>query len=326
MRPTGLFRYYDGDALAGKDCTGCGKSLKIDEYHKATDKIDGSVARCRGCCSRKVQSDYGVKYGKDGIQLDGWIETISIDPILKGLDIVPARRYKGWQGARFYQPDGKLAGKICPDCREAKTVRSFSRNSGHPDGLSTYCNLCGYKRNDEYLKSRLEEDHEYRRNASKKSYKKYFSRTEEEIRIDRTNLRPDGLKRCRVCREDLEFSEYYVGKGQPDGRALDCKGCMKTKRRRVCEDYWRVQGIPLKCYIAICDKAYEEIDHVVPTSLDGPDEVTNLLPICATHNRRKHGSLLYLWLLEHHPEAVESTMGDVVKYGVDPWGTYVPSE
>lgn len=324
MKPTGLYRYFDGTTLVGKDCTECRSPREVESYHKAKGKPDGIVSKCRDCLSERASKAIDKKYSKSGAQVAGWVEELHKDPVLVGLDVVLARRYRGWQNVRFYFENGSIAGKVCPSCKEAKVVGSFSKNSGHSDGLSTYCKICGGVHNKEYLKIRFEDDPEYYKNKSAVSYTKYFIRTDDEIIRSRDNLHPGGTKVCRVCRENLEFNQYDVARGRSDGLALDCKNCKKTKRKRVCTEYWNEKGVPLRCYLSSCVSNFEEIDHVVPTSLDGPDELSNMLPMCSTHNRRKHGTLLPLWLLENHPDDYEKTIDAVTRYGVDPWGEYVP--
>lgn len=325
MRLTGLYRYYKEDTLVGKGCTICRIPKPIGDYHRSKSRSDGVVARCKACISVEVDSKSSANtYERSGMQVSGWIDRIPKDESLINLRVVPARRYRGWQGARFYHEDGTLAGKICPSCEEAKVIGSFSKNYGHPDGLSTYCKICSGTFSKEYLKLRSDSDPDYVKNRAKTAYQKYFNRSDKKIIEDRKRLHPNGLKKCRVCRKDLDFGKYDVGRGNPSGLALDCKSCKKSKRKRVCEEYWIVRGVPLKCYLANCEEPFEEIDHVVPTSLDGPDEIINLLPMCAEHNRRKHGILLPLWLLDSHPESYEDTMRFVIHFGIDPWGSYVP--
>lgn len=326
MRHTGLYRYFDGDLLIGKGCLTCKIPQEITNYHRSKDKIDGTVSNCKECLSVKRSKSYSEKYEKSGAQIDGWLEDVPKDAELEGLQIVLARRYRGWQGARYYYEDGLLAGKICPACKKAKIVGRFSKNAGHSDGLSNYCKECNGSLNREYLTIRSEDDPDYYKRRSKEAYTKYFLRTDEEIMRSRFNLHPSGTKICRVCREELTFEQYDVGRGRSDGLAPDCKTCKKTQRKRICKEYWNTRGIPLKCYLSSCDESFEEIDHVVPTSLDGPDELYNLLPMCATHNRKKHGTLLPLWLLDNHPEDYVSTITAVIHFGVDPWGSYVPPQ
>lgn len=324
MRPTGKYRYYDKDTLVAKECLECEVLKDISQFHRAKDKLDGTVSKCSECLKGKYNTEYKEKYAASGSRVPGWIEEVIRGTALEGLTFEVSRRYRGWQGARFYHTDGTLAGKICPSCRKALVSVCFSTNTGHTDGLSTYCNLCNGSLNKEYHRLRNEDDPMRSKTQSKRAYDKYFSRSDEEIKYARKNLHPSGTKICRVCRESLYFSKYDVGRGRPDGLASDCKSCKKTRRKKICVDYWTAKGIPLECYLSGCSRPFEEIDHVVPTSLDGPDELSNLLPMCGTHNRRKHGKLLILWLSESHPEVLQETLDLVASYGIDYTGTYVP--
>lgn len=324
MKPTGLYRYYDGDILVGKECVSCGICFTIDNYHNAKDKKDGTVSKCKQCVSAQVSSSYADRYDKTGAQVPGWVEEVTQGTDLEGMIAVPSRRYRGWQGVRFYNSDGKIVGKVCPECKKAIAVGLFDRNLGHTDGLSTYCKKCNGSLNKEYASIRQDNDPNYAKNRSKKSYEKYFLRTDEEIAIKRSSIHPEGTKRCRVCRGTRKFTEYDIARGRADGLAQDCKECKVTKRRRVCEEYWKIAGIPLVCYLDSCSKGFEEIDHVVPVTLDGSDDLSNLLPICSHHNKRKHGTLLPLWLMDDYPEDYRSTMETVEGYGIDTWGSYVP--
>ena len=324
MRPTGLYRYYDGSTLVGKECLECGVFHTISRYHKSKDKKDGTVARCRGCVAEKVSNGYESKYDKSGAQVPGWVEEATKNTELEGLQVVLARRYRGWQGARFYDDKGDIAGKICPSCHKAISAELFTKNLGHTDGLATYCKKCSGSFSREYALLRNELDPDYAKDRSKKSYEKYFRRTDEEIDSKKNSMHPECTKRCRVCRDTRGLQEYDAARGRADGLAQDCKECKTDRRRKICEEYWKVSGIPLVCYLSSCLKGFEEIDHVVPVTLDGPDDLSNLLPICSHHNKRKHGTLLPLWLMDYYPEDYRSTMETVEGYGIDTWGSYVP--
>lgn len=40
-------------------------------------------------------------------------------------------------------------------------------------------------------------------------------------------------KRCSICEEVKELSEFYSDKGRPDGHRSACRECIRTKRKRI---------------------------------------------------------------------------------------------
>jgi len=122
------------------------------------------------------------------------------------------------------------------------------------------------------------------------------ARTAGAILADRARLRPDGLKECRqraVHDGPLPLDSFGPCSSTSDGLQQSCKACRGLAYRRRAMAYWRAQGIPLAC--VYCSGPFEHVDHVIPSSRGGTNDVTNLVPACTSCNTSKADKLLAEW-------------------------------
>ena len=136
--------------------------------------------------------------------------------------------------------------KKCSKCGEVKNSSEFSKQSDKPSGLRSHCKVCT-------------------RNWNLKYYKKIYSRT---------NIESPKKKRCSLCKEVKNSSEFPKNKGLLSGLSSWCRPCesIKTKER-----YDRLRGravietpIQKRCpkckKIRKCNDFYKD-----KTSVDGLD-------------------------------------------------------
>lgn len=91
--------------------------------------------------------------------------------------------------------------KRCPGCGETKPVDLFHRHRRYPDGRQYYCKDC----------QRLA----HRRTALKNAGR---------------GVRGDGEKRCSVCGEMRQRTDFGVDRSRKDGRSYYCKECIAVRK------------------------------------------------------------------------------------------------
>ncbi len=123
------------------------------------------------------------------------------------------------------------------------------------------------------------------------------TRAPEEVSGVRARLRPNGLKRCRVCADWKPLAAFPVNAPAADGLRRHFRPCCSVaamrRKRRDAEKAWQPLGMPVEvCFY--CGAATEDSDHVKPRSLGGTDE-GNVLLACGSCNRSKGRTSLVWW-------------------------------
>src|SRR5690606_11793974 len=118
------------------------------------------------------------------------------------------------------------------------------------------------------------------------------SRTPAQVEADRRRLRPSGVKRCRVCREELPFSAFAGNRTQADGLNQRCMRCNNASLLRRALPRWEALDTWGCVY---CGAEFEDLDHVIPRALGGTDDPINCVPSCATCNRSKRDRQVVDW-------------------------------
>lgn len=140
--------------------------------------------------------------------------------------------------------------------------------------------------------------------------RRYRSRPDAEADEAFARLRPNG-KRCVMCGEALPLHAFVRDRGQADGRHRYCtaNGCKEATQRAkllaALSAHWVTLGIdPTRCVYCLRQNA-TDVEHFYPRAIGGSDEVTNLLPSCASCNRGpggKHDKEPFGWVADHHPD------------------------
>lgn len=85
--------------------------------------------------------------------------------------------------------------KICPKCKALKPADEFYKNTGRPDGLSSYCKPCQIG----------DASSRYTKHPRWKA--------------------PDGMKKCYRCKEIKPLDDFGANRSTHDGYQGYCKGC-----------------------------------------------------------------------------------------------------
>lgn len=115
---------------------------------------------------------------------------------------------------------------------------------------------------------------------------RYKSRTDEELDAAWHRLRPNGVRKCRLCLEMLPRESFYASRRHPDGRNPACISCLFQRSR---DSRWQPEWTYTECYLGCGTPVGPDLDfhieHVVPLSRGGPDVPENRLPSCPECNR-----------------------------------------
>lgn len=243
---------------------------------------------------------------------------------VSSLTAAPILKNKKESGLYRYYSQGTLIAKDCSKCLESKSIYEFRKSSGDFDGFDYACRFCQragekinykpkpYKARD---RSKAAKYDRARRNRLK-------SRSKHEIEIDRNRVHPLGVKSCKPCNKVLDLADFEPRKLNIDGLDYKCRECrIKSRifsRRRKKIKYWKNKGIPIQCYV--CGGDYDDADHVIALNNYGPDDMSNMLPMCWRCNRGPGGKFdisLETWLSsKYNDDKVKEILNRVSSYGV----------
>jgi 5-methylcytosine-specific restriction endonuclease McrA len=198
-----------------------------------------------------------------------------------------------------------LPQKVCSRCGLAKDQSAYSRNQANSDGLAYYCKPCQSEyyrewrvRNAEKLKSYNKEWYQ----VNKEPVKQYRRiHRERDLQVRKVWLKANPDKKIeydrRYARRHPDAMKQYLrawNKAHPESmlvqkhrrRARKAQNGGKYTRREwlaLCAEYdnrclccgRQAPGIRL------------QVDHVIPISRGGTNDISNIQPLCAECNRVK---------------------------------------
>lgn len=159
------------------------------------------------------------------------------------------------------------ARKKCTCCKQSLDIDCFTRSKALSDGLSIYCRKCKSLQQKAYSKSRAD----YIRSRAK-------GRKRTRVRDDKTRA-SDRLRKERMqiaCPEVLraKYHKYYATKRKNGGSFT------AEEWKALCFQYG------YKCLK--CGQSVElTVDHVVPVSKGGTNDISNIQPLCLSCNSSK---------------------------------------
>lgn len=107
-----------------------------------------------------------------------------------------------------------MENKVCSKCNIAKTIDNFRiKKNGY---IFTVCKDCEYKENMERY---------YRKKMSNPKYVE-----NKKIEIENTKLQKQGLKKCMVCKQIKQLTEFYFRKDRNTYRSW-CIDCEKNRTK-----------------------------------------------------------------------------------------------
>lgn len=301
-----------------KTCSKCKNTLPANAFSTRSRTYMGLSSACRKCTIPRTRNSTQEVLPEPEKNKS----IFSIDTNLENLTEKKMKKIKGMpQGSYWLCPvTGECLAKSCSMCLCVLPRSSFTYKTSKPYGIDAWCTQCTATKRSKYRSEPKTQNQ--RKNYAKDKKAKYKLRTDKEIEIDRNISRPDGQKICRSCRLYKSFENFTKCRSNIDGLQTSCKPCTlrsrSDKRKKTYERHWVSLNISLKCYI--CGSPWEEPDHVIPKVLGGPDELTNLMPICAECNRGKGGkmgNLLLPWLESRFSdEYVSSVLERCIDAGV----------
>jgi hypothetical protein len=180
--------------------------------------------------------------------------------------------------------------KRCQQCGKRKRRTSFYRNAGKPDGIQGMCKKCT-KKNDECRVAKGRERARARRRMSKirrspsltKRYREFWTR----YRKSRTwgSRNPEQAERHRKCNR----RHYITHKCQYHDRVHNRNARLRGNGGKHTTREWDAlcQKHAFRC--VACHKRKPLVrDHVVPISIGGTNDISNIQPLCAMCNAKKY--------------------------------------
>lgn len=128
---------------------------------------------------------------------------------------------------------------------------------------------------------------------------KMIMRSDEEIAANRTRLRPDGLKKCRVDGQAHPFSHFTESRREDDGLHAICTTC-RSNYERVRKELKKLTAKQDGKWMCAwnCGREAETVDHVIPASQGGEMTVENCVLSCRDCNQRKGVKHPVMWMIE----------------------------
>lgn len=116
--------------------------------------------------------------------------------------------------AIFRSPSGDRVARMCTRCKVLFPISNFY----HPLPV---CKSCDYNR--PYRQK-------FKQSVSRRHYVYGLSqRSSVKMLRDQRRLRPDGQKKCSLCKELLTLDKFHMDKARPDGLRTECSNCFKTR-------------------------------------------------------------------------------------------------
>lgn len=191
----------------------------------------------------------------------------------------------------------KIPEKIeCNFCKEIKDIKEFVKSKYCKYGIKKYCKKCHCEKQ----KKRRLENIETHIAKGKISNKKYYEKNKEKIIKRTANNAINRLKNDKEYRKitylrsanrsNLKRAIKYYLEGKTD------KLPSKSPSKMLLKLYEIQNHICPYCNNDMTDNIH--IDHIIPLSKNGSNEVENLILCCSNCNLSKYDKNLNLWLEE----------------------------
>lgn len=163
--------------------------------------------------------------------------------------------------------------KVCVRCKESKPLSEFSKDRRSKDGLNCYCRACKKVYNDaqkDYLHDYLKTYRTtYRKSPERREYERKYS-------AQYRKEHPESNRKC---------SSAYRAK------AKQCTGELTKEEIQKCLKFFNYEcaysGVPLS--------ADYQLDHVVPISKQGRNDIYNIVPALPVVNLSKSAKDFEVW-------------------------------
>lgn len=197
--------------------------------------------------------------------------------------------------------------KMCTKCKTKKSSNEFYKCSSSPDGLQYICKDCKRRYNEEHRNERAQYVREYNdehRDTLKKHRMKYRAATRDKERSYKRIYR-------KIRRKEINaYNRSYYAKHCDDRRdKIREKNFKRRVMRRLAPGDFVSSDVPKifkrqsgKCFYCgvILDSKKYDIDHVIPLSRGGTNNIENVVIACTHCNRSKGNKLLNEWTEYFH--------------------------
>lgn len=176
-------------------------------------------------------------------------------------------------------------GKRCSRCGEVKYWEEFGKNSSHSDGLQSQCRQC--KSEIGYL---------YYQGHKEKTLERQRRNREQQRRNNKACYQKHKKKRATYAMEHREHIQEY--QSQWRRKHPDIVAANRNKRRAskagnggsYTAEEWNSLLVYYghRCLCCGRDDAKLDADHVLPLSMGGTSDISNIQPLCGSCNSKKH--------------------------------------
>ena len=179
-------------------------------------------------------------------------------------------------------------GKECKTCVTWKLWMQFSKNKSNPDGYASQCKSCVREYQRTIVDRRAEYNQQYRE-ANRETF--VLKRAENRERTAQRAKRWYEANREQIKQKGREWEQ-----NNPDKRKAIIhrrRAGLESSDRHYTAEEW--QALCAKYdYRCLCcgEQKPLTVDHIVPISRNGSNDIDNIQPLCRSCNSKKHDSII----------------------------------
>lgn len=174
-----------------------------------------------------------------------------------------------------------ISEKKCKACKEVKSVSEFHKDSYSPDGFGRLCKICNTRKACDWIKTHPERAKENMRKAAKA----YAIRNPDRHIIYHAKYRIHINHRISMWQKNNRAKcvvkvQRYRAKKRSAGGTFTLAEWMELRKQ-----------FDNRC--AICREVKKlSVDHIIPISKGGKNDISNIQPLCMDCNRKKSNKIL----------------------------------
>ena len=161
--------------------------------------------------------------------------------------------------------------KLCPKCGETKPISEFHKDKSRKSGVYSYCKKCNYISSRSYIKKKPDYYKEYQQKyhqAHLEKHREYMRKYSKERYRNNRELYRNYVRQYRARKRNSVFPSF----DKINKRIIECGN---------------------NCIYCLGD--FESIDHVIPLSKGGTNNINNLVPSCLLCNKSKYNRDWQTW-------------------------------